>query len=503
MFEDAYSFLLAAGSPRICVIGDVMLDRYVWGNVSRISQEGPIPVMRVERVESRPGGAGNVAAMLAGLGARVSAVGLVGTDEAAESIRNGLEQAGVNVSGIIRSAERPTATKTRYLGYVQSAGRALQQILRVDEEVADPLPADQAGLVREAAEAALQGARLVVVQDMGKGLLAPSLIVEVVRLARAAGAPVVIDPELTDDYSPYAGASCLVPNRFEAQRATGLALGDEEEYEGAARLLLERLGLEAIVIKLDRDGIYFATSDGQRRHMPTLAREVADITGAGDMVTAAFSFARADGADYATAVALANFAAAMEVGLHGVTPIPRRQLLDAMRAELDPGSRKLVPRERVAELAGELRAAGKKVAFTNGCFDLLHLGHVELLRYARAQADVLIVGLNSDVSVRKLKGPDRPVNSEDVRSRILASMADVDYVVLFDEASVLPLVRQVRPDVLVKGGDYSVEEVVGHEFVLSYGGQVKLAPRLEGFSTTDLIRRIAGNHAGTDTGNPR
>ncbi|KPK62206.1 MAG: hypothetical protein AMK73_06495, partial [Planctomycetes bacterium SM23_32] len=216
------------------------------------------------------------------------------------------------------------------------------------------------------------------------------------------------------------------------------------------------------------------------------------------MVTAAFAFARAAGADYPTAVGLANFAAGLEVGLHGVTPLPRRQILAAIRAEAEPATRKIVARAEVEALVQELRQQGRRIAFTNGCFDLLHLGHVQMLQYARAQGDLLIVGLNTDASARKLKGPGRPINSQDVRSRVLASIADVDYVVLFDEESVLPLIKQVRPDVLVKGGDYGREGVVGCEFVESCGGEVRLAPRVEGLSTTELVNRIAGSNEAAD-----
>ena len=500
MLDGLCEFLESAGRPRVCIIGDMMLDIYVWGDVSRISPEGPIPVLRVERKEHRPGGAGSVAAMLRALEAEVLPVGLIGSDDAAELLKAALSKDGIGTAGLVRSASRPTITKTRYLGYVQSAGRALQQIVRVDEEVTGALSPDEASAVRRAARDAIAWADLVVIQDMGKGLLRADLIRELMR--EAHGKPVVVDPERTEDYSPYAGATCVLPNRFEAELATGLTLRAEDDYRCAARKLIESLSLEAVVIKVDREGVFLATAAGKEAHIMARARDVADVTGAGDMVTAAFAFARAAGADYATAASLANFAAGLEVGLHGATPLPRRDILEAIRAEADPTARKIVPRQDVAALAERLRRAGKRIAFTNGCFDLLHLGHVQLLRYSRAQGDLLIVGLNSDVSARRLKGPGRPINSEQVRSHVLASIADVDYVVLFDDESVLPLVQQVRPDVLIKGGDYTVEGVVGHEFVQSYGGQVKLAPRVEGFSTTDLIKRISGNNAGPNRSDP-
>jgi len=502
MLDEASQLLDAAGRPRVCVIGDVMLDVYVWGDVSRISQEGPIPVLRVERREQRIGGAGNLAAMLQALGAQVQLIGLIGADPAGEQARARMADAGLDDAGLVASRQRPTATKTRYLGYVQSAGRAMQQIVRVDEEVTDAPSAEESRRVRAAAGHAIDRADVVVLQDMGKGLLDADLITHLVQEARKQGKPLIVDPELTEDYSPYAGATCILPNRFEAQMATGVALRGEEDYRRAAHALLNRLELEGVVIKLDRDGIYFATADGEDRHMTTRARDVADITGAGDMVTAAFVFGRACGADYATAVHLANFAAGLEVGYHGARAISRRRLAEALRAEAEPTARKIKTRDEVKALADELRQAGRRIAFTNGCFDLLHYGHVQLLQYARRQGDVLIVGLNSDASARRLKGPGRPINSEDVRGRILASLADVDYVVLFEEQSVLSLIRDVRPDVLVKGGDYTVEGVVGHEFVRSYGGEVKLAPVAEGVSTTELIEKIARNHEKADRGDP-
>lgn len=500
MLEGLYDLLARAGRPRICIVGDMMLDLYVWGEVSRISPEGPIPVLRVERKEPRPGGAGSVAAMLSSLEAEIIPVALIGSDAAGVTLGTELQNAGMDTSGLVSSAERPTTTKTRYLGYVQSAGRGLQQIVRVDDELTTPLSPQEASLVRKAALAAMERADLVVLQDMGKGLFDADFMADMIGEARGRGKRVIVDPERTADYSPYAGATCVLPNRFEAEAATGLTLRNEEDYAQAAGMLLQQLELQGVVIKLDREGIYLATSAGEEKHVTTRAREVADVTGAGDMVTAAFSFALAVGADYAEAVSLANFAAGLEVGTHGASPLPRRHVMEAIRAETEPTARKIISREGIGPRVAAMRRAGKKVAFTNGCFDLLHLGHVQLLSHARAQGDLLVVGLNSDGSARRLKGPGRPINSQDVRSRILASIADVDYVVLFDEESVLPLIKEVRPDVLVKGGDYTVEGVVGHEFVQSYGGEVRLAPQAEGFSTTELISRIAGDNATKDRG---
>jgi len=496
MLEEVYELLERAGRPGVCVVGDVMLDTYVWGEVARISPEGPIPVLRVERREHRAGGALSVGSMLAALGAQVLPVGVMGRDASADVLAGLLENGHIPVDGLLRSPTRPTATKTRFLGFVQSAGRALQQLLRVDEEQTDPISPEDASAVREAVGCRIEQAELLLIQDMGKGLFADSLLRDLIADARARGKPVIVDPERTDDYAPYAGATCVMPNRYEAEMATGLSLRTEDDFRVAAHKLIDELALESAVIKLDRDGIYFATAAGDEGHIAAHMREVADVTGAGDMVAAAFALARAAGADYEKAVGLANFAAGLEVLHPGATAIPRCDVLNALRAATDPGALKICPRRQVRALAESLRRAGKRIAFTNGCFDLLHIGHVQLLQFARRQADVLIVGLNSDASARALKGPGRPINSEHVRSRLLASMAHVDYVVLFDEESVHPLIEEVRPDVLVKGGDYPKEGVVGYQFVESYGGRVMLAPVAEGFSTTDLIRKIARDNEG-------
>jgi len=498
MLESLVELLENAGRPRVCVVGDVMLDTYVWGGVSRISPEGPIPVVHASKTEHRPGGAGSLAAMLSGLGAEVALVGMVGRDGASEDLRRELESCRISADGLVRSQQRPTTTKTRYLGYVQSAGRALQQLLRVDEEVTDPLSDAEREAVGDAIGRAIPGCNVVVLQDMGKGLFDGKVMREAIRRAREAGVPVVVDPERTEDYAPYENATCVLPNRYEAQLATGLSLEAQQDYHRAAERLLEELALEAVLIKLDREGIYCATADGLRRHVTTQAREVADVTGAGDMVTAAFAVALAAGADYGTAAGLANFCGGLEVSQRGATALPRRQVLEALHEAVDPVARKIVPRERIEQLADSLHQEGRRIAFTNGCFDLLHLGHVQLLSFARHQGDALIVGLNTDGSARRLKGPGRPINSQQVRSHVLAALADVDYVVMFEEQSVLPLIREVRPDVLVKGGDYDKEGVVGHEFVESHGGEVKLAPVAEGFSTTELIRKIAENHERAD-----
>jgi len=499
VYEELHKLLDGLGRPRICVVGDVMLDTYVWGRVSRVSPEGPIPVLQVTEQEHRPGGAAGVAAMLSALGAEVACIGAVGDDESARELGRELKSAGVDSAGLVVCPDRPTTLKTRYMGYVQSAGRGLQQIVRVDEEVTDPISESESAAVLKRVKELSKGADAVLVQDMAKGLLGPELLQAIIQAAAAARIPIIVDPERSEDYSAYRSATCLLPNRFETETATELCMDSPQAWPLAARKLLRDLSLQAVIVKLDREGMFYVTADGKEGHVATRARDVADVTGAGDMVAAVVALVMAAGGPLERGIKLANVAAGLEVTRYGAATVSRTELVEEIEVETDPARRKIKGRAALLAALEKRRAAGQKIAFTNGCYDLLHLGHVETIRFARKQGECLVVGVNSDRSARELKGPGRPVNTEDVRARTLASLADVDYVVVFDEASVLPLVKEVRPDVLVKGGDYGKTGVVGWEFVESYGGEVKVAPQVEGLSTTEIIRKIAGNDEGRDS----
>ena len=499
MEEELVRFLQRLGRPRICVVGDVMLDTYVWGQVSGVSPEGPIPVLQVDRREHRPGGAASVAAMLCALGAEVSCVGVVGEDDAARELRRELQARGADTSGLVSCLGRPTTLKTRYVGYVQSAGRALQQILRVDEESASPIRPRERKEVLARVGKLSRRADVILVQDMAKGLLQRETLKNIISSTTLQGKAVLVDPEGGDDYSGYKGATCLLPNRSEAETATGVKLNREESYSKAAEKLLKDLSLKSVVIKLDREGIFYATADGEQKHITTHARDVADVAGAGDMVAAVVAMGIAGGMTLGQAAELANLAAGVEVSRQGAAAISRTELVEELRSRTDPVLHKIKTREQLLQTLSERRKRGEKVAFTNGVFDLLHLGHMSLIRHARAQADCLVVAVNSDRSAQELKGPGRPINAEQERARMLAALADVDYVVIFGEVSVRSLVELVRPEVLVKGGDYDRTDVVGHEFVESYGGTVELAPEVEGLSTSELIQRIARNDEGQDS----
>ncbi|MDP6438770.1 MAG: PfkB family carbohydrate kinase [Candidatus Brocadiia bacterium] len=498
MYEELHEFLEQLGRPRVCVIGDVVLAGYFWGPVARISPEGPIPVLRVDREDHKPGGAAGVAAMLAALGAEVTCAGVVGEDEAATCLREQLEAAGARAAGLVTCPDRTTTCRTRYLGWVQSAGRAVQQMLRVDDEPTGPIGPDLSRAVFEAAEPLIDRAEAVVAVDMGLGLFDAALLRRVIERAAARGVPVIVDPEAPRECAPYGRADCLLLNRAEAEALTGIELRGAADYARAGRALIADGALHSVAVKLDRDGIYFATAEGEEDLAPAHVREVADVTGAGDMVAAAFTLALAAGATLRRAAELANFAGGVEVTRHGAAVVSRAEMLTEIRVEADPALRKVESLDELLSILETRRARGEKVAFTNGCFDLLHVGHLQLIRFARAQADMLVVGINSDASARELKGPGRPVNGEGARARMLAGLADVDYVVVFGTKSVLPLVERVRPDVLVKGGDYGKKGVVGCELVESYGGRVELAPEVEGLSTSDIIQRIHEGNEGGD-----
>lgn len=477
-------------TPRICVVGDFMLDTYVQGQVNRVSPEAPIPVLDVDEKSHRPGGAGSVVTMLRALDADVSCVGTVGEDTAARELRTELGNLGATVEGLLCCKDRPTTLKTRYMGYVHSAGRGMRQIVRVDQEVTEPIGRDVARNVRDEVQKQIPHADLLLIQDMAKGLLDVQLLQELISDASEHDLPVIVDPDREKDYAGYRGASCILPNRQEAQNATGIELTGEEDYRKAARNFVENLDLQCAVITLDREGMFYRTEGGEEHHVSTKPRSVLDVTGAGDMVAAVMSLGLATGMSPHQSVRMANTAAGLEVSRQGATPITRIELLAELDTEFSPSSRKIKDRTELQDILNRHRERGESIAFTNGVFDLLHLGHVELIRFTSRQADCTVVALNSDSSVRQIKGPSRPINPEDIRAQTVASMSNVDYVVTFDEPSVLPLIKELRPDVLVKGGDYEPSGVVGYDFVTSYGGQVKLAPQVEGLSTTELIRRI-------------
>jgi D-beta-D-heptose 7-phosphate kinase/D-beta-D-heptose 1-phosphate adenosyltransferase len=475
---------------RVVLVGDFMLDRYVFGDAERISPEAPVPVLRVVERQDRVGGAGAVAQMIATLGATVQCFGLLGRDAFGDRVVEQLSHAGADTSGLLRVDDRPTITKTRLVGLAEHRHR--QQILRVDDEVVAPPASEDRQRLIESATAALPEADVVCLEDYGKGVLAYETCRALIAAARAAGVPVLIDPARGPDWPKYRGATLMTPNRAELEHGAGQALA-ENEIEQASTQIVADLELNALAVTLGRDGALLVRRDKAPQRFPTQPRAVYDNTGAGDAVLAIMAVAIASGATFEQAVSLANIAGGIEVSKFGVVPIARDEVIAELQSGHDQRRGKL---RSVDELLQELqvrRQRGETVVFTNGCFDLLHPGHVELLDRARALGSLLVIGLNSDKSVRAQgKGDDRPIRRQHDRVRMLTALEAVDYVVLFDDVSVLGLIEQIKPDVLAKGGDYQMDEVVGASCVTASGGRVELIPFIEGHGTTDELRRIRG-----------
>ncbi|HEV8062377.1 MAG TPA: D-glycero-beta-D-manno-heptose 1-phosphate adenylyltransferase [Gemmataceae bacterium] len=488
MSHDLIELVGWLGSPHVLVVGDLMLDRYVWGDAERISQEAPVILLHADRREERLGGASSVATMLRALGARVSITGLVGTDADGLRIRAILDQWAIDHEGVATAEGRISTVKERYIGRAQQ--RHPQQIVRVDYETREPADLHLEHKLIASVEARIDEADIVLISDYDKGVCTPGFLAAVIAASKRRGIRVVADPIRGRDYSRYRGCSAMTPNRLEAGLALGRNLATIPDALRAAHDLRDQLEMEAGIVTLDKDGMAMAHRDGREMLFPTRPRQVYDITGAGDMVMSVLAMALAAGADYDAAIRLANIAGGLEVEKIGVATLSREELLADLQRTNSSSSKKTHSREVLLRELQEKRAQGSRIAFTNGCFDVLHKGHVEYLEEARAQADVLVVGLNSDTSVQLLKGPARPVNDQEARSVVLAGLQAVDFVTIFEESTPLALIKAIRPDVLVKGADYQKADVVGGAFVESYGGRVYLAPVRGGYSTSNILRKL-------------
>ncbi|MGD9720346.1 MAG: D-glycero-beta-D-manno-heptose 1-phosphate adenylyltransferase [Pirellulales bacterium] len=483
--KDLLQVFAGLGRPRLLVLGDLMLDRYTWGDAERVSQEAPVIVLRADRRESRAGGAANVANMLAGLEARVTCAGIVGNDPSGAELAQLLAAAGVGCELIVTDPARPTSVKDRFVG--RAANRHPSQILRVDHESQQPLDAklEDELIGRLAIEVPQHDALLI--SDYGKGACTPRVLQSAIAAARKAGVPVMIDPSRSSPMNNYRGATLIKPNRVETELATRQHIASTADALTAGHQLCQDVDADMVLVTLDRDGMILVRRDGSGETFRTHARAVYDITGAGDMVMAMVGLCLAAKADVADAVRLGNVAAGLEVERTGVAVIYRDEIL-AELASADGGiARKIITRDQAAHLAAEYRRRGEAVVFTNGCFDLLHVGHVKHLAEAAALGDVLIVGLNSDDSVRRLKGANRPVIGEADRACMLGALASVRHVVVFEEDTPLELIQAVRPDVLVKGGGYTTDQIAGGDFVSSYGGRVVVTGMIGGVSTTHVL----------------
>ena len=477
--------LQSIGAQSILCIGDLMLDDFVYGEVARISPEAPAPVLAVKRNEVAIGGAGNVARNVASLGARCIFVGLIGDDVPGRDVIARLQADPLIEPSLVIDPARPTTRKVRFVSEHFST-----HLLRADWEQASPVSAEREGELLARALAALPRVGAVVLSDYAKGVLTPRILGAVIAAANKAGVPVIVDPKAAD-YAVYRGATMIKPNRKELAEATRLPVGTDDEVIAAATKLNASLGTQAVLVSLSDDGLVLVPAQGAPIRVPAFPVKVKDASGAGDTVVAALALMLAARADYEVAVRVANAAGAIVVGKRGTATVS----VDELRHQVLPAStlasedKVVYDRAVLDERLSEWRRARLRIGFTNGCFDLLHRGHVKLMAQARAHCDRLVVGLNSDGSVRRLKGPERPIQDVASRADVLAALEAVDLVVVFEEDTPLELIGAVRPAVLVKGGDYTREQDVGHEVVEQNGGEVILVDLVPGHSTTSMVAR--------------
>ena len=480
--------LQAVHGARVACVGDLMVDRYVYGEVTRISPEAPIPVMRKSSAQTMLGGMGNVARNVAGLGGRAGVVGVIGDDAAAsEALALVGADAGLE-SHLVTAKGRPTTIKTRFV----ASG---QQLLRLDDEDVGRVDAETEARLVRAVEHAAEDAGVILLSDYAKGAVTPAVIEACLRAARTFGARLIVDAKARS-FEKYGAADLIKPNALELAVMTGLSTETDEEVEAALTVVLGSCAAKAILVTRGAKGMSLAERGKPVKHVRGVPRRVFDVSGAGDTGLAALGLAMAAGAEIEDAVALAVLASGVAVTKVGTAVVTPAELIDAeLAAHLGPAEAKVVTLEQAAAEAERWRAQGLKVGFTNGCFDILHRGHVAYLTQARAWCDRLIVGVNSDGSVKALKGEGRPVNDLESRALVLAGLAPVDLVAPFAEDTPIALIKAIRPQVLIKGADYTVQTVVGAAEVQSWGGEVKLAEIVEGYSTTAAIARMAGPRA--------
>jgi D-beta-D-heptose 7-phosphate kinase/D-beta-D-heptose 1-phosphate adenosyltransferase len=484
--KDAESIFTRARSVRTLIVGDLMLDEYLWGKADRISPEAPVQVVDINREDLRLGGAGNVANNMAAFGCRVFICSVIGGDENADHLRRAFRDRGVDVSGVFEDPSRMTSKKTRVLA-------SNQQILRIDRETRKDITVESEDSLLAFVCDPAKAWDIILVSDYGKGVLTPRVITGVIAFARERGIPVIVDPKGTD-FSKYRGATIITPNRKEAETASRIPILDDESLGRAASCLLDEGAYDALLVTRSAEGMSLFPRGREAVHIPTVAREVYDVTGAGDTVVAALGLGLACGAGFDEASRLANVAAGIAVGKVGTSIVFPEEIISAIRHEHLDSDNKIKNLDALADVIEGEKRKGRRVAFTNGCFDLLHVGHVKYLQKARTYGDLLVLGLNSDASVRRLKGEKRPLIGQSERAHILAALDCIDYVVIFDEDTPIKLLEALRPDVLVKGGDYTPDRVVGKDLVESYGGRIELVDFVDGKSTTSIIDKILQNY---------
>lgn len=465
------------------VLGDLILDKYVWGKVERISPEAPIQILNAQQEGFRLGGVANVAHNAVTLGARADLAGVVGNDEAGRQLRKLARTVGINVAGVITDRARQTPLKTRMIAHNQ-------QVLRVDNESPAPVSAKSEQAIISHIRRNINKYGIILLSDYNKGTLTDSLLKSIICIARANSKKVIIDPK-GRDYAKYRGATTLTPNKSEAELATGIPIKDEASRKQAARKLIKNAGLDFAIITLGEKGLYLLDKSGKEIYDPARHLDVYDVTGAGDTVLATLGIAFADGFGYQESLHLANLAAGVAVSKVGTATVTRDEIIEHFRSLNNGRMTKLVTLTEAVNIAKSLRSKNRRIVFTNGCFDILHPGHIATLEFAKSHGDVLVLGLNSDKSVRATKGPTRPIMNQADRARVLEALSLVDYIVLFDESTPINLIRNIKPDVLIKGMDWQSKGVVGSDVLKKYGGRVVLSPIVKGLSTTGIINKIS------------
>ena len=466
--------------PNILVIGDLMIDHYLWGSCDRISPEAPVQVVNVKKESSVLGGAGNVINNLVALGSVVDVISVVGNDSVANELKSLLEKIDVPTSNLVVENNRKTSKKSRLIA-------SQQQVLRYDMESIDDINENSHKQIIQTLETNIDKYSSIILSDYGKGVLTTNLTKEIIKIANKNNIKVLVDPK-GKDYSKYKGSYTLTPNKKEAMEATNIDIKDESSLIEALKSLKTQCDLEVSLITLSEQGI--AIFDDELTIKPTVAREVYDVTGAGDTVIASIAFALGNNLDIKDAIYFANLAAGVVVGKIGSATTTLDEIYEYEYSLHKSNSTSHIKTfDEIKTLSSKLHSQGKKIVFTNGCFDILHVGHVKYLEVAKSYGDVLILGLNADSSVKKLKGPTRPINTQEDRAYILASLESVDYVVIFEEETPYELIKLIKPHVLVKGGDYEGKEVVGQDIA----DELKLVQFVDGKSTTNTIKRIQEN----------
>lgn len=469
----------------LLVVGDLMLDEYLWGEVNRISPEAPVQVVSIKHEDYAMGGAGNVINNIIALGARVSAVGVIGTGRNGQLLLNKFNKLGVDTSGVIQEAKRPTTHKTRIIA-------SNQHVLRIDRETNQTILDQTFERITKFIEEKIPDVDVILISDYGKGLITPTLLSRLITAAQKHKKITIADPKGLD-FSKYSGVSLLTPNKKEAAMASGTEIIDGSTLSKAGNKILQTVGLERLLITCGKEGMVLFEKNQEPYKVSAKARQVYDVSGAGDTVLAVFGLAVASGASFKDGMTLANTAAGIVVGKVGTATVSRQELATALDPYEDSLSSKHKSLSELSELVKELKKKGQRLVLTNGCFDILHTGHIMLFSASKQQGDRLIVAIDDDKSVKKLKGPGRPVIRAKERIRILCALDSIDYVVVFDSKELKNLIKTIRPDVLTKGSNYTSEKVFGRDIVEQFGGSVVLIPVTEDISSTSIINNIKSN----------